>query len=68
MIVFDFMEILSSIIAYDQDEITLVFPNDNNVKSTYTRLTDIPITYADYEVVSIYGYDASGYDGIMLPE
>lgn len=53
-------------IDYDQDEITLVFPNDNNVKSTYTRISDIPITYADYEVLRIYGYDANGYDGIEI--
>lgn len=53
-------------IPYDQDEITIIFPNDNNVKSTYNRLTDIPITYADYNVMNVYGYDANGYDGIMI--
>jgi len=53
-------------IPYVQDEITIIFPNDNNVKSTYNRLTDIPITYADYNVMTIYGYDANGYDGIMI--
>jgi hypothetical protein len=53
-------------IPYDQDEITIIFSNDNNVKSTYNRLTDIPITYADYNVMTVYGYDANGYDGIMI--
>lgn len=60
-----FYELIKRMV-YDQDEITLVFPNDNDVRSTFTRVRDIPITYADYEVVSVYGYDANGYDGIMI--
>ena len=57
---------LIKVLSYDQDEITLIFPNDDNVKSTYNRLTDIPITYADYKVIEVYGYDASGYDGLLI--
>ena len=56
---------LIKVLSYGQDEITLIFPNDN-VKTTYKDLGDIPITYSNYEVTEIYGYDASGYDGIII--
>lgn len=57
---------LVNVLNPDQDEITLIFPNDNNVKSTYNKIDDIPVTYCLYKVVDVYGYDASGYDGIMV--
>ena len=57
---------LIKVLDYNQDEITLVFRNDNNVKSTFKRLTDIPITYSNYNVIQVYGYDAEGYDGIEI--
>ena len=57
---------LIKVLSYDQDEITLIFPNDNNVKSTYTRISDIPISYTNYKVIEVYGYDASGYDGLII--
>ena len=57
---------LSKVISSEQDEITIVFPNDDNVKSTYRGLENIPLTYAHYEVAEVYGYDANGYDGIMI--
>ena len=55
---------LIKVLSYDQDEITLIFPI--NVKRTYNRISDIPIVYANYKVINVYGYDAYGYDGIMI--
>lgn len=57
---------LMKVLDHNQDEITLIFPNDNNVNQTFHSINDIPIIYCNYEVTEIYGYDASGYDGIMI--
>lgn len=55
---------LIKVLSYDQDEITLIFPT--NVKRKYKRISDIPISYANYKVIKVYGYDASGYDGLLI--
>lgn len=57
---------LTKVISRDQDEIVLCLPNDNNAKSVYKGIGYVPITFAHYEVVEVYGYDASGYDAIMI--
>lgn len=57
---------LCKIINRDQDVIVLCLPNENNVKSVYKGIGYVPITFAHYEVVEVYGYDAGGYDGIMI--
>lgn len=49
----------------DQDEISIRFVNDNTARN-FKRAEDIPITYGGYEVTGVYGYDASGYDGIEI--
>ena len=53
---------LIKIIDRNQDEITIY----HNRERTYEKIDDIPITYCNYEVNEVYGYNASGYDGIMI--
>lgn len=61
-----FYELINVLNRDLQDEITLVFPDNNYVTSVYDKIDDIPITYCLYKVTDVYGYDASGYDGIMI--
>ena len=56
---------LTKVISPSQDEIVLCLANDNNAKSVYKGLGYVPITFANYEVVEVYGYD-SGHDAIMI--
>lgn len=53
---------LIKILDRNQDEITIF----HNRERTYKEIDDIPITYCNYEVTEVYGYNASGYDGIMI--
>ena len=56
---------LTKVINPSQDEIVLCLANDNT-KSVYKGIGYVPITFAHYEVVEVYGYDAYGRDGIMI--
>lgn len=57
---------LAKVINPSQDEIVLCLADDNNKKSVYKGLGYVPITFANYEVVEVYGYDAYCRDGIMI--
>lgn len=57
---------LINILNSDQDKIFIRFPNDNDVVCKYYSINDIPITYCDYKVTEIYGFDSEGYDGIEI--
>ena len=57
---------LIKILNYDQDKIYIRFPNDNDVTNHFNSVDDIPITYCNYEVTEIYGFDCEGYDGIEI--
>ena len=57
---------LIKVISRDQEEIVLYLLNDNYAKRIYKDIGCVPIIFANYEVVEVYGYDASGYDGIII--
>lgn len=57
---------LIKVLSDTQDEITLIFPENNNAHDVYSNIHDISITYVYYKVTNIHGYDASGYDGIEI--
>ncbi len=56
---------LIKVLNPDQDKIFIRFPN-NDVTSKFYDIKDIPITYCNYVVIGVYGFDAEGYDGIEI--
>lgn len=60
------MNIISIKSKYLQELPYDYFDRDTFVKCVYKSMDDIPITFCNFNVVEVYGYDSGGYDGIMI--